>query len=116
MLFRSDVGHFGQIGTLAAQQLTHGAVAFGEQVNILVRHSYIPLSFSFKSVYISLKILHIWMISILAKTVYHIPRKKANIFRLFVYIFVIFGRENKTGWGNSLVADTWFSVGDSSRK
>jgi hypothetical protein len=56
------------------------------------------------------------MISILAKTVYHIPRKKANIFRLFVYIFVIFGRENKTGWGNSLVADTWFSVGDSSRK
>ena len=33
---QADVGHLGQIGALAAQQLPHLGVAFGEQVNVLV--------------------------------------------------------------------------------
>jgi hypothetical protein len=36
------------------------------------------------------------MISILAKTVYHIHLKKANIFRHFAYIFEIFSRKMKS--------------------
>ena len=35
---QTDVGHFGQVGTLAAQQLTHLGVALGEQVTILLAH------------------------------------------------------------------------------
>ena len=35
---QTNVGHFGQVSALTAQQLTHGAVAFGKQINILVRH------------------------------------------------------------------------------
>ena len=31
----SEVGHFCEVGALAAKQLTHGAVALGEKVNIL---------------------------------------------------------------------------------
>ncbi len=38
----ADVGHLGQVGTLAAQQLTHLGVAFGEQVNVLFAHLVFP--------------------------------------------------------------------------
>ena len=43
----TQVGHFSQVGALAAQQLPHGAVAFGEQVDVLVRiaHFHIPPKF-----------------------------------------------------------------------
>ena len=39
---QADVGHFGQVGALAAQQLAHGGVAFGEQVHVLL-HDIPPL-------------------------------------------------------------------------
>ncbi len=35
---QTNVGHFSQVGTLAAQQLTHVCVAFREEVNILLLH------------------------------------------------------------------------------
>ncbi len=35
---QTDVGHFGQVSALAAQQLTHVCVAFREEVNILLLH------------------------------------------------------------------------------
>ena len=41
---QTDVGHFGQVGTLTAQQLPHGTVALGEQIYILVTHLKLPLS------------------------------------------------------------------------
>ena len=34
----AEVGHFGEVRALAAEQLTHVAVAFGEKINVLVRH------------------------------------------------------------------------------
>ena len=41
---QTDVGHFGQVSALAAQEFTHRSVTFGKKVNILVRHWCIPLS------------------------------------------------------------------------
>ena len=38
----TEVGHFREVGALAAKQLAHVAVAFGEQVYILVRHCVNP--------------------------------------------------------------------------
>ena len=38
----AKAGHFGQIGALAAEQLAHFAVAFGEQIYVLVRHLVYP--------------------------------------------------------------------------
>ena len=35
---QADVGHFGQIGALSAQELAHVGVALGEQVDIFVSH------------------------------------------------------------------------------
>ena len=35
---QADIGHFGQVRALAAQQLAHVGVAFGEEVHILFRH------------------------------------------------------------------------------
>ena len=35
---QTDVGHLGQVRALAAQKLTHGSVAFREQVDILFAH------------------------------------------------------------------------------
>ena len=35
---QADVGHLGQVGSLAAQQLAHLRIAFGEQVTILLAH------------------------------------------------------------------------------
>ena len=35
---QTDLGHFRQVGALAAEQLTHLRVAFGEEINILVTH------------------------------------------------------------------------------
>ena len=43
---QTDVGHFRQIGALSAQKLPHFAVALGEQINVFVRHSQLPLSMS----------------------------------------------------------------------
>ena len=34
----TDVGHFGKVCAFAAEKLTHGSVAFAEQVNVLVAH------------------------------------------------------------------------------
>ena len=34
----AEVGHFGQVRALAAEQLAHFAVAFGEKIDVLVRH------------------------------------------------------------------------------
>ena len=36
---QTDVGHLGQIGALAAQQLTHGCVALGEQIAEFFTHN-----------------------------------------------------------------------------
>ncbi len=38
----ADVGHFGQVGALAAQKLAHLGVAFGEQVDVLFAHLSVP--------------------------------------------------------------------------
>ena len=40
----AQIGHLSQVGALAAQQFPHGAVAFREQVHVLMRvgHSHIP--------------------------------------------------------------------------
>ena len=38
----AKAGHFGQIGALAAEQLAHFTVAFGEQIYVLVRHLVYP--------------------------------------------------------------------------
>ena len=35
---QTDLGHFRQVGALAAEQLTHLRVAFGEEINVLVTH------------------------------------------------------------------------------
>ena len=37
---QTDVGHFREVRALAAQELAHFAVALGEQINVLVRHSF----------------------------------------------------------------------------
>ena len=42
----TQAGHFRQVCTLAAEQLPHGAVALGEQVDILMRQSFYPFRFS----------------------------------------------------------------------
>ncbi len=42
----TQAGHFRQVRALAAKQLPHGAVALGEQVDILMRHSIFPFRFS----------------------------------------------------------------------
>ena len=36
---QTNVGHFSQIGAFTAQKLPHFAVAFSEQINVLMRHS-----------------------------------------------------------------------------
>ena len=41
-----DIGHFRKVGALAAQQLPHGSVAFGEQVAVLFAHMISPLIFA----------------------------------------------------------------------
>ena len=35
---QTDFGHFGKVGALSAEQLTHGGVAFGEQVYEFFAH------------------------------------------------------------------------------
>ena len=42
---QTDVAHLGQVGALAAEQLAHGSVAFGKQVNILFAHCFRPFSY-----------------------------------------------------------------------
>ena len=39
----AEVGHFGEVRALAAEQLAHMAVSFREQVNVFMRH-FVPLS------------------------------------------------------------------------
>ena len=42
---QTDIGHLSKVCTLAAQQLTHSAVAFGKQVNELLGHWFYPFHF-----------------------------------------------------------------------
>ncbi|MBQ5357399.1 MAG: hypothetical protein IIU57_04140, partial [Oscillospiraceae bacterium] len=63
---------------LTAQQLAHGAIAFGKQVNVLVRHLYTPFD-SFQWSFSPL-LLYFLMISHNAQIVYHALPEKANIF------------------------------------